>query len=355
MLLNSKRKTDKLAINAEGKAGTGKWVALIAAYLMIVLMLKWPENTIESARNAMDQWYHNIVPSLLPFMMLMPLITSREAAYIYEKTMGKIMGLLFGLPGSAAPAIVTAMVAGSPAGAIAATRIAVQTEMRRKQLLRIAGCMCGLSPAFLVSGIGLGMMDDANVGALLLKTQILTQISMLFITRRYSGGEVIVGDVDKDISTNPPIVSVLNIACYMVLFSVVACIITELAGEGIAKYTVCALEVTAGTGLIAKTALKPETRMLIIAMMCGFGGLSLFTQNVKILGKHGIKAMDYMKWKVASSLVSGMFMAIQLNLVDTKQNLASASWLETTSLVVLTLIFPVIMALNNRFLNKRIF
>ena len=125
-----------------------KWVA---ALVMAGCLLMMPEVALNAAREAMASWASSVAPALFPFMALMPLLTCDDAARAYEALLGRIVRPLFRLPGAAAPAVLTGMAAGSPAGAMAAVRVASASVLRRGQLERLVICIGGLSPAFLVS------------------------------------------------------------------------------------------------------------------------------------------------------------------------------------------------------------
>ena len=199
------------------------------AYLMIVLLLKWPDTAAQAVGIALEQWYRSVAPALLPFMMLMPMITSSEAVYMYERLLGRAAQMLFGLPGSAAPAIIIGMIAGSPAGVIAASKTAEQTKMGNGQLLRIAACACGLSPAFLITGIGVGMTGETSVGVMLLRTQICTQIIMLLATGKVPHGQIIQKSESEGNAAAEALLPIINVAGYMAFFSVLSALISKIS------------------------------------------------------------------------------------------------------------------------------
>jgi len=332
-----------------------RWMAVPTAYVLMVLLMKWPETAARAVRAAMQQWYHSVLPALFPFMILMPMITGAEAACIYEKMLGQVMNRVFALPGCAAPAIVTAMIAGSPAGAIASARIAEQAGMSSGQLLRLAGCVCGMSPAFLVSGIGAGILGDVNAGVMLLKTQMLSQIIMLIATRRYSGGERIQPNGCTDGASGNAVGAVLSVAGYMAFFNVIAEMISRVSGGGVWNYSICLLEVTAGAGYLAGKEISRSIKMIILAGMCGFGGVSICAQNMKILKKYGISTGGYIKWRVSAAAISAAVMIAQMWIWNHNTYIIRNKWLETASLFVILMAVPTIKVLSKPFLNKKDF
>ena len=137
------------------------------------LLLSQPQAAADAARAAMAQWVHTVAPSLFPFMALMPLMTCPEAKDLYDRMLGKVMRRAFGLPGSAASPMIVGMIAGSPAGCVAARSVARAQGYTRGQLERVTFACCGLSPAFFISAIGAGMLGDVAAGHVLLRSQVM--------------------------------------------------------------------------------------------------------------------------------------------------------------------------------------
>ena len=158
-----------------------KQIRWLAGALAAALLLMRPEAAVNGAREAMAHWYYAVAPSLFPFMALMPLLTCEAALSAYESALGGIMERAFRLPGAAASALVIGMVAGSPAGCVAAARVAGRCRLSRGQFERLSLACCGLSPAFLISGVGAAMLGDPAAGRLLLRSQMLSQICLLWL------------------------------------------------------------------------------------------------------------------------------------------------------------------------------
>ena len=137
----------------------GRWKFPLAM-LAVAALLLWPETALNAGREAMRTWAASVAPALFPFLLLMPALTGAEAARAYEALLGRWMRPLLGLPGATAPAVAVGMLAGSPAGAAAAVRTAKRTGMDARTLERLTGCVCGLGPGFLVSGIGASMLGS---------------------------------------------------------------------------------------------------------------------------------------------------------------------------------------------------
>jgi len=174
-----------------------KWLGGMA---VVALLLSKPQAASRGAAEAMARWYASVAPALFPFLALMPLLTSGEAAAAYEALLARPMGGCFRLPGAAAPGMIIGMAAGTPAGALAARNVAAEAGMNRGQLQRLVAATAGFSPAFLVGGIGVGMLNSAALGWKLWVAQLLTQITLMILLRgawkrRMEGIEAVGGAV----------------------------------------------------------------------------------------------------------------------------------------------------------------
>ena len=116
----------------------------------------------------------SVGPSLFPFLALLPMLTAPAARRVYARALGWLMRPLFRLPGSAAPALLIGLLAGSPAGALAVER--VSEGMPRGEARRL-GLMCaGVSPVYLVGGVGAALFGSAAMGLWLALAQAAGQL-----------------------------------------------------------------------------------------------------------------------------------------------------------------------------------
>lgn len=334
-------------------------IRFFAAALLAAGLLIWPETAINAAREAMRTWYVSVAPSIFPFMALLPMLSGPEAAAVYECLLGPLMRPLFGLPGAAAPAIAVGMTAGSPAGALAAVRTAETANLDARTLERLMGSVCGLSPAFLVSGIGASMLGSAADGRLLLRAQIAAQLLMLLLTRRKS---VEVPPIEKTAARGgedavaAAALAAMKVCGYMMLFQTAAALITRLARRPwIGLGAICLLDLPSGAQAVARLTWKRETRMVALAGMIGWGGLCIAAQNLAAAKKRGVRAGRFVRYRIQSSLLMMAITALQLALPAPKrekmQNPLIFSALISTLIAVPVWIFPT----KNLFLNKRKF
>ncbi len=314
---------------------------LAAAVVFVALLMASPSEALAAARQAIAVWAGSFLPALLPFFAVTPALSSDEAARLYAKLFGRAFECLFGCPGQLSGAAMIGLMAGSPAGAIAAGRLrghATGAELTRGALLA-----SGVSPGFLISAVGAAMLGDARLGTILLRAQLgALVIGGLLLRRAFSGGITLpppdVGEAKKGDALMGAALSMLSVCAHMVVFAVAAHVIAEILPAGCETGVLAAMEVSGGAAAIAALALPRAARMVLLALSCGFGGLAIMAQNIRRLP--GIKWGHYLTGKLLHALISAGLCWAQLGMALPKLPAQFSVWRAplalASALVVLT-------------------
>lgn len=266
------------------------------AVLVVAGILIRPEASVAGAQRAMRLWCGSVAPALFPFLALLPALTGPEACAAYNAALSRMMRPLFGLPGAAAPALFIGMISGSPGGALAVRRVAGETGMRCAEARRVALALSGLSPAYLILGVGQGLYGSAALGVRLALIQACAQLILLALLRYMDSGDDARVEplTDAARERNPvhaAVESVLAICGYMVLFSAVACAAASFAGEWVGMALLLVADLPSGLAGLAQW--QAPGRMLIQGAAIGFGGLCIAAQNLDAVRALGVCARDY--------------------------------------------------------------
>lgn len=288
-----------------------KWLGGLAA---MALLLSKPQAAVDGAARAMAHWYASVAPALFPFLALMPLLTCEAAIAAYEALLARFMGVCFNLPGAAAPGMIVGMTAGTPAGALAAKDVAARGGMNRGQLQRLAAAGAGFSPAFLVGGVGAGMLHSAALGWKLFSAQLLTQITLMALLRHAWAGRIepveAAGGEIEDRPIRRAVWTILTICGYMTLFGALSAVLGAWVGKGPADALLCLLDVPSGALRVAEMALKEEVRLSLLAGMCNFGGLCVIAQSLGALKGCGVSPWEYAGIRILAGLLGAGYMAL---------------------------------------------
>ena len=149
---------------------------------------------------------------------------------------------------------------GSASTCPARRRIAARGELDRGQLQRLAAATAGFSPAFLVGGVGAGMLNSAAAGWKLAGAQLLTQIALLALLGRCREARpepVAAAGIERQ--THPirgAVQGVLTICGYMALFGALTGALGKWVDSGASDVLLCLLDVPSGALRIAGLALS---------------------------------------------------------------------------------------------------
>lgn len=319
-----------------------------------VALLMFPGTALNAAREAMYVWYASVAPAMFPFMALMPMLTCGASAQMWERMLGGLMRKVFRLPGGAVPAVAVGLIAGSPAGVHAVMRC---EGLSREQRSRLACCVSGLSPAFLITGVGAGMLGSAADGHILFRAQLAAQFSMLLLTRWQRTGEV--EQIERAQANVEPvraaIAAVLSVCGYMMLFNTAAAIIAAVSGSSAAGLAaLCLLDLPSAVRAAANLPIIREEKIIALAALNGFGGLCIAAQNLAATEKD-CAAGKYLAARACHAILNASFAALQLRMNQKIRNI-SLQPMEFSALIAVLLLIPALISLKkDLFLNKRKF
>jgi len=317
---------------------------LAAALLAATAILLCPAAAVSGAQRAMRIWFSGVAPALFPFLVLMPVLTGPEACTAYRLLFSKIMGPLFHLPGEAAPAMVIGMISGSPGGAIAISAIAARSGMQRGQVWRMAMAAAGVSPAYLIMGVGQGLYGSASLGMKLACAQICVQICMLLMLRGWFAEEsAIVAEAPAKMPDYPvrnAVETVLAICGYMVFFSSVGAVASSLLGRKAGRLLLVILDLPSGLAEIASNGFPMQNFVLGVAI--GFGGMCIAVQNLDALRGCGLSMRDYI---AARSIAAGLMGSICMRILPNQEMQPAALLQNPVRPVVFSVLIAVFLAI----------
>ena len=192
-------------------------------------LLFYPTQAAAGAKRGIGYCVDILIPSLFPFMALSVFVVKSGLAASMGRLTAGPCRILFGLPGSAAAAIVMSMVGGYPVGARAVAALCQEGEITPQEAARML-CFCVNSgPAFVLSVVGAGLLRNAQAGVILLASQLSASLLLgilcsLGVSRKQRGKAVSqkgMGAAQALIcSASDAARSMLSMCCFVILFAV---------------------------------------------------------------------------------------------------------------------------------------
>lgn len=125
-----------------------------------------------------------LIPSLFPFLVLAGFLVKSGLLADIGRHLEPMMRRVFGLSGSAAGAMLISVLGGYPAGANAVMQLIEAGDIDEEEGRRLL-CYCvNAGPAFVIGGVGVGMLGSVKAGVLLLIAHISVSLLMALFFRQ---------------------------------------------------------------------------------------------------------------------------------------------------------------------------
>ena len=287
---------------------------LFIAAALLLSFLADAQRVRESASDALRFCAASVIPSLFPFLVVTGLLMSLGFGAWASPMLSPLMAL-YRLPGAAGSALLLGFLGGHPLGAKAAAdlyRLGLLTKGEAERLLTFCN---NLSPAFLLSVLGLGVFHSARAGILLLLIHILSALltGLCFRGRAAPQRETPPPLSDAPTAFFPAFAdavgdaaaAMLRVCAFVVFFSVLARPVRAWDSPAAAPL-VGALELFSLTPM-----LTPDAHGFILASACaGWGGASALGQTAATLENTGLSMRPCLLGKLVQALLSGMLAAV---------------------------------------------
>ena len=276
---------------------------LTLSFMLIVLF--FPERSSSAARQALQVWGLDVVPSLFPYMVL---CQSLSVQLIHHPHILSFAAPVMGLFG------------GSPSGSAVLYEVYKEKTVSAKRLR----CLCTLtgtiSPMFFLGPVSV-WFGSSSIGRELLLSHLggtlLTCAVICFIPMRenslqqpqhpavHSNRSLIQRSID----------SALNVGGCIIFFSVAASALRSVLPclDAPAQAILhCLLEISGGTKALSQCTLRQDQLLYIAAGVTGFGGFSVLAQNYVYLGAFGIKMVHLVPLGLLRALFCMLFIGVTL-------------------------------------------
>lgn len=311
---------------------------LIFSYLLLLFF--FPSLCIEGARNGLLLWFEQLLPSLLPFLILSGLCVR----FGLSEMIGKLFyPLLRFLPISSHGSypIIIGLLSGYPVGAKTCADMLIEKKLSKKEASFLLCCCNNASPMFLTgfaacSCLGIPekryliffiIVISGFLSALILypfffknmkeissypishssKQQPKQQpVTVRSITAMQKLDETILGSFEV----------MVKVGGYIILFSIPATLLLSLfsylfvnPSETVLLFTTAILgllEISTGTSIIGSSYLSLTIKTVLTLSICAFGGLSALAQTKSVIGSSGLSISYYIISKLLQAVLAGL-------------------------------------------------
>ncbi len=316
-------------------------------------LLRWPQESMEAAREGLRLCANVIIPSLFPFFVLSSLVVELGMSRYLGKLLERVMLPLFRVNGACASALALGFVGGYPVGARTAITLYQNGQCSKTEAERLLAFCNNSGPAFVLGVVGTGIFGSSAVGLVLYLTHIVAAILVGLLFRFYKPGEKPHPKKQQwafqTVAFAPAfthcvtcaLTSTLNICAFVLFFTVVLRCLSLSGFLSAASALLAAmfsplgvtqpwaqqlltglLEVTSGVSSLRGDGLL-SGRISLAAFMLGWAGLSVHCQVLAFLGDSGLSMRTYFTGKLLHGVLSAALTAWVLGKLTLEQPAAS--------------------------------
>ncbi len=316
-------------------------------------LLRWPQESMEAAREGLRLCGNVIIPSLFPFFVLSSLVVELGLSRYLGKLLENVMSPLFRVSGVCASALALGFVGGYPVGARTAITLYQNGQCSETEAERLLAFCNNSGPAFVLGVVGTGVFGSGAVGLLLYLTHVAASLLVGLLFRFYKAEEKSGGGARQcEIQTvafapaftrsvTSALASALNISAFVLFFTVVIRCLSLSgflpAASGVLAAVCSSMGLTqpraqqlltglleVSSGVSSLTGEEPLSgRVALASFMLGWAGLSVHCQVLAFLGECGLSARTYFVGKMLHGGLSAILTAWVLRWMDLEQPAAS--------------------------------
>lgn len=269
-----------------------------------------------------------VIPSLFPFFVLSSLFISSGMAMRLSRLMAKPLRMLFRLPGSCSPAIVMGLIGGYPVGAKTAFDLYDNGSCSANECSRMLVFCSNCGPAFIFSAVGVSIFGSLKAGAVIYLCHIASALLIGMVSGFFS----------QDVPDRPcpapakshqsfptafvssvssSFTAMLNVCGFVIFFASLMAFLKScgfftlftkllffLDPKSAASLLEGIFEMTGGVSSVPMAGLGVPGSMALCAFIIGWGGISVHSQVISLMGERPISMSGYFKGKMLQAVIS---------------------------------------------------
>ena len=289
--------------------------------VLLLYMLLFPKKVLADSLAGLDLWFHTVLPSLLPFMILSNVLIGANVVSQLMRPFSGFFRHVLGISPEGGYAWLLGLFCGFPMGARLTGDMYRQHRISREEAGYLLTFANQSSPMFLSTYVVLHGLGDSTltlpVFVIFYASAFLTSLVFRIRSRRFglppskpkkevpeqtSYGNLL----DTSIMNGFEIIT--RLGGYIILFSILAGIVLQLPAplRTAAPFLSGLTEITTGIHTISGTTLPLQVKFTAIVCCTAFGGFSTVAQTSCMLNGTGLSIFTYLKGKLVNAAVAGL-------------------------------------------------
>ena len=288
-------------------------------------MLVSPGLCIEAASSGLLLWFNKVLPSLLPFIILVNLLVSSESLVYLQSAMNKWTQKLWGLPGGSFLSFILGLIAGYPMGAKVTKELYEKNYLSLREAQKTLCFTNNCGPLFIVGTVGTLLLRNTSLGYFLLFIHFLSAFILSLCLRslplspRGHKAALIQAKIPPSFATlfneavKGAMDTIVYVGAYIIFFSVLVHLLLEglpplihsfhFATSSNLRLFAGLLELSNGVNSLCQASLPLQSCLPQLSFILGFGGLCVYFQTSYVLEDAPFSLIPYFFCKLAQGLL----------------------------------------------------
>ena len=298
--------------------------------LFLVCLLLFPSSALSGAKNGLLLWFNQVLPSLLPFLILSTLFLSTGLSDSIARRLAPILSPVFGCSPSGCYAVVIGLIAGLPVGAKTIATLTESGRITKKEGQYLLPLCNNPSPLFLLGFLSVSVLKRPDLRYLVLLIVTLSSVIAAKLLRprdksalRHRSFPSATQKIPfsfsflmLDAAIEQAFLLLTRVGGYIILFSVFAEFLAELPLPTI--FLACVgslLEITTGSTALCSLPLSSQLFIPLTVGFVTFGGLSTAAQTKSVLAGTSFPFAHYLITKAVAGLIAGVLTTLLLHVL----------------------------------------
>ncbi|QCX32231.1 hypothetical protein FDN13_00145 [Caloramator sp. E03] len=317
---------------------------LLIAFLLLLIV--YPNVSLNGAKEGINLWLFIVVPSLFPFFVINDILMAINVPENIAMLFTPIVKKFFNASGYGAYAFIMSIFSGYPSGAKIVRDLIKGNKISPKEGQRILTFSSTSGPLFIIGAVGYGMLKSNIAGYVLYVSHILgavlNGILFRFIIKKENKNNIYSNPCTlKDyspfeifaISIKDSLITCGLIGGYIIFFSVIIYLLREIQyfkiieiflkkylhisnfyALTISNLLEASLEISNGSKIISALNNSFIYKLYLLSFIIAFSGISIIGQVSGIINKTGINIKLYILSKISHGAFSCLSCCLLVNL-----------------------------------------
>lgn len=298
----------------------GKFSALLTIFFFFLILL-FPKICVTGAGKGLVLWFHTVLPTLLPFLILTNLLLETGAIHLLSKLTKPLFCRIFHVSEYGSIVILSGFLCGYPLGSKFTADLLCRQKISYREASYLLSFCNNTSPMFIISFF---IQQNLNTPALTLPTLgilIGSPVLCSFLFRKelivYGEGHSTATPSRIKQETNGGLFddcimngfeTITKIGGYMMLFTILIELGSLLPFENpdLSPLLLSPLEMTTGIVSICQSSLAFCWKYIFSLALISFGGFCCLVQTASMLQGSGLSIVPYITQKLITAVVTSL-------------------------------------------------